>query len=149
MSGRPVWLASMTRRKKDGRIIPTPRWSPAQMRAARKAIYERVLAGVGDEARERGFRMNATLCVHRALSDAEIAALPDGWMKMPAIDVAGGPVEVLWRTPLAIDAPSTRPCVNPTRMPLPGTNDPDLWVPVDCGACEPCRARDACVEAKE
>lgn len=32
------------------------------------------LAGVGDPERERGCRMNVTLCLHRALSDSEIAA---------------------------------------------------------------------------
>jgi hypothetical protein len=42
----------------------TERWGPGIMRKARRAVTE-LMAGVGDPHVERGFRMLATLCVHR------------------------------------------------------------------------------------
>jgi hypothetical protein len=109
---------------------------------ARAKIYEHALLGVGDQELERGFRMCATLCVHRALTDAEIAAMPDD-CRAPAVDLAGGPVEVLWRTPGVKDALSTQPCTAPTRVQLPGSDNPELWIPNDCGECPSCAARAA------
>lgn len=143
MGGRPVWLASLARRDDRGEIIPTEKWSPSQRRAARKVLYEHALAGVGDEKMERGFRMCATLCIHRSLTDAEIAAMPAERNVKP-LDLAGGPLEVLWRTEGVRDSLSTHPCHKPGKEPLTGK----LWFPKDCGACAPCVARAALLVAR-
>jgi hypothetical protein len=103
----------------------------------RQLLWE-LMEGVGDEARQRLFRMNVTTCLHRAATDAEVATLPESFHTSPAIGLAGGPVEVLWET--VPGKPSTKPCEHPTRA-LVIPDRPDLWVPVDCERCEPCRAR--------
>jgi hypothetical protein len=139
MDGQPVWLASISRRDRRGALVATGRWSAPDVAAARSRL-ERALWGVGDESRQRLFRMNITLCLHRAPTDEEVAGLPDWWHAAPATDLAGGPIEVLWEsTP---GAASTRPCLAPRRGLFPGA-PPDLWVPLDCGRCPPCRARAA------
>lgn len=143
MEGRPVWLASISKRNHNGNgdIIPASTW-PARLLREGQRILQMALAGVGDEARERSFRMCTTLCVHRALSDDEIAALPADWHAMPARDMAGGPVEILYERGTA-STPSTRPCENPGRQILGrGTNRQELYIPVDCGACAPCLDRE-------
>src|SRR5688572_27054749 len=100
MSGRPVWLASVSRRAdvtlRGGLIPPRPttRWSPREHREAREILW-RVLEGVGDPARWRLFRMQVTVCLHRAVSDAELAALPRSWAGPGGTALAGGPVQVL------------------------------------------------------
>jgi hypothetical protein len=83
------------------------------------------------------------LCVHRALSDREIEALPEYFWRDRPTDLAGGPVEVLWETEQG--SASTRPCHHPERIPLEPNGDPRLWLPGDCGRCAPCVARAALV----
>lgn len=139
MQGQPVWLASVSRTSViTGRFTPVVRWTPEQMREARSLLFG-VLRGAGDRGRERLFRMNVTLCLHRALTDDEVRRLPGGCAFTP-VNLAGGPVEVLWESEPG--GPSTRPCEVPIRQPFPGEPaDPDLWLPIDCGRCEPCRER--------
>lgn len=136
MSGWPVWLASASLRNRQGRTVTTGRWTPEQF-ATMEAGLDTLLAGVGDPEREREFRMNVTLCRHRALTQAEHDALPPEWHAQPAVDIAGGPVETLWSHGVP-DTVATRPCENPVRVPLG-----DTWFPGDCGECDPCRARAA------
>ena len=138
MDGVPVYLASLSRRTPGtGRIVPTGKWSPA-WRERGAQLLRRAVAGLGDPTRERLFRMNATLCLHRALTDAELAVLPPWFHAAPAVDIAGGPVEILAET--VPGRASTRPCERPARIPL-DPRDPDLWIPRDCGACPPCLGR--------
>ena len=56
----------------------------------------------------------------------------------------GGPIEIVWENEPG--SPSTKPCANPSREYLPQPNgriDPLIWLPLDCGACESCQAREA------
>src|SRR3954447_6241231 len=144
MAGRPVWLASLSRRNESSDIIPTGRWSGAQLRSAIKVLKALGLKGVGDERYERGFRMCATLCIHRGLSDEEIKNLPAHWHDTlrPRV-LAGGPIEHLWRNELSIDTPSTQPCTNPKKKFFGPKIQEDLYLPIDCGLCVPCQAREA------
>lgn len=141
MSGWPVWLASMSMRNRHGQIIAAEHWCrhPVAYRALCK-----VLRGVGDPSRERLFRMNVTLCLHRAVTAEEIASLPQTW-KDDLSGMAGGPVEILWSK--GVEAPeSCKPCLSPGRNnAIPGR--PDLWIPLDCRKCPPCLARRQIEEA--
>jgi hypothetical protein len=118
--------------------MAVPRWAPA-VRFEAEAGLRAALDGVGDPTRERLFRMNVTLCLHRAATDAEVAGQPDWFLTHPACGLAGGPVEVLWENTPGAD--STKPCRSPRKMVLPGVKDPLLWIPQDCGRCKSCRAR--------
>jgi hypothetical protein len=140
MNGQPVWLASISRRRDNGRVLYVPEWSDSQRRAAEWTL-RRTLRGVGNPDRERLFRMNVTLCLHRAATDAEVAAAPAWFLTARGCGLAGGPVEVLSETERG--SASTRPCTTPGRHILEPTN-PHAWVPIDCGLCEPCRAREVC-----
>lgn len=138
MDGVPVYLASMSRRHpQTGEIIPTGKWS-ASMRAYGEGVLRRAIGKHGDVRRERLFRMNVTLCRHRALTDAEVAALPAWFHDADAIDIAGGPVEVLWES--VPGRPSTQPWRRPNRVVMIPSR-PDLWIPEDCGHCDPCLGR--------
>src|SRR5262245_57176181 len=140
MDGTPVWLASLSRRSPiTDRFRATTKWTAGE-RAAGEGILREWLAGLGDPARERLFRMQVTLCLHRAIGPREGEAMPAWFWAAPAVGLAGGPVEILWEnTP---GGPSTQPCAHPTRHPFPGERwDPDLWIPEDCGACPSCLAR--------
>jgi hypothetical protein len=136
MDGWPVWLASLSVTDDRG-LIPTDRWGPAR-REWGDELLTMLLGDLGDTTRERSFRMCATLCRHRALAAAEVEHLPREWHEAPAEHLAGGSLEILWET--VPGAPSTRPCVDPTRIPV---GDGRLYLPGDCGECEPCRARAA------
>lgn len=139
MNGQPVWLASISRRDASGRLVATGRWSKG-LRDASVAILRDVVHGVGDPTRERLFRMNITLCMHRALTDEEVAGLPKSWHAAAPMDIAGGPVEVLREsTPGAL---STQPCKKPGKRVIM-MKQPELWLPIDCGKCPPCKARAA------
>lgn len=132
MRGQPVWLASLTRWQGSPRHS-TPRttgtWTPGEL-ADGFARLRVLLDGVGDPERERGFRMNLTLCIHRATTPDEAARLPP----FTPSHLAGGPVEVVYETePGKL---STRPCSDPGREVFGGT-----WLPVDCGRCATCLAR--------
>ena len=77
MGGRPVWLASGSLWGRDRREpIVTGRWSGAQRSTVLNAL-DLLLSGVGDPERERCFRMNVTLCLHRGLTAEEEASLAD------------------------------------------------------------------------
>lgn len=135
MLGQPVWLASVSWRQR-GSIVNTANWGPKCERG--EQILRQAIGPLGDRRRERLFRMNVTLCLHRAMTDAEVASLPPYFASDPPTDLAGGPVEVLWESELG--APSTRPCAEP-RQALTDWRRPDLWVPMDCGVCSSCQAR--------
>lgn len=139
MDGRPVWLASYSLASRSHGIVATGRYSQQQRRAAIARLKE-TLADVGDPERIRVFRMNVTMCIHKAVTDQELATLVPAWQDGKGVDIAGGPIEVLEES--VPGAPSTRPCENPRR----GLLDPgrrDLWLPLDCGQCPPCLARAA------
>jgi hypothetical protein len=137
MDGQPVWLASIGRIRPNGRRLYVPEWSPSQLRDAERRL-RRLLDGVGDTTRERLFRMNITLCLHRAATDAEVQAQPPWFLEAAGCGLAGGPVAVLSET--VTGSPSTRPCLNPQRQVFDKTS-PHGWLPTDCGSCEPCLAR--------
>jgi hypothetical protein len=136
MDGQPVWLASVSVLR-HGRRIATGDLTAPEREMVRGLLWE-LADGIGDESRQRLFRMNVTMCLHRAASSSEVAGLPESFNTSPAIRLAGGPVEVLWET--VPGKPSTKPCEHPTRA-VVVADRPDLWVPVDCERCEPCRAR--------
>ena len=132
-----MWLASASWRDELGRTIATGDWSEEQRRRARQALIN-ALVWVGCPSRQRLFRMNITLCLHRALSDRERDMLPDSfWSSCGGL--AGGPVELLETMGLAA-RPAALPCRNPGRKVL-DRERPDLWLPIDCKQCEPCLAR--------
>lgn len=105
----------------------------------------KVLDGVGDPTHERMFRMCLTMCFQRALTDEERTGLGDACQIEPE-HLAGGSLEVLFHNGPP-EPQSAKPCENV------GRNDlrrpmlygdrwwPRIWVPVDCGECEPCEAR--------
>lgn len=97
------------------------------------------LGGIGDQSRERFFRMCITACLHRGIRDDELRLIPAWWHDAEAVDIAGGPVEVLWSKGVP-EIASAMPCHNPGKRLLDPFR-PDLWFPVDCGECEPCVAR--------
>jgi hypothetical protein len=137
MDGQPVWLASVSRFRSNGRRLYVPEWSLSQMREGEREL-RRLLVNVGDPLRERVFRMNVTLCLHRAATDAEVEAQPDWFMAAAGNGLAGGPVAVIAET--VAGAASTKPCVAPGKT-IIDRHSMHGWIPKDCGACEPCRAR--------
>lgn len=151
MQGRPVWLASVSRRESNGRIIPNTRWDRVAKKKATRFL-DTLLLGIGDERHGwRLFRMNITYCLHRAVSDDELDQLPTTW-RGEGTALAGGPVAVLGSGNCEV-RPSVLPCVSPTKVALPGMKltldgfDPDLWFPMDCGKCAPCEDRAAIEQA--
>jgi len=138
MDGEPVWLCSVSHQL-NGRIVATGTWKKHDFAFAERLAHT-ALAGVGDQARERAFRMNITFCIHRAVSAFEKATLPRSWACATG-GMAGGPVQVLWSRGIA-HRPAAMPCVNPGHL-LINPERPDLWLPDDCGQCEPCLARAA------
>lgn len=141
MQGWPVWLASVTLRDEQNRIRPTETWNDEDRERA-SASLELALTGLGDESRQRQFRMCSTMCRHRAVTPAEADHLPESWWSEAARDIAGGPVELLWERGLP-PSPGSRPCEHPSWMAI-DRRDPRLKFPIDCGECEPCRVRAAC-----
>lgn len=138
MQGTPVWLASVSHESKTtDKFLATER-------AEAKALLLRVLDGVGNPKRQRFFRMCVTTCLQRAVTDEELARLPQSFHEAEAIDIAGGPVEILEETTPGL--PSTRPCEAPIWMDLNemlGVRGrfPGAKFPGPCGACGPCVAR--------
>jgi hypothetical protein len=132
-----VWLASISKFQGLGheRSHPASTWNEATLRRADQ-VLDAVLDGVGDAAVERSFSMCLTHCRHRALTDAEVSALPRDWREACAIDIAGGPVRVHWTKGIE-PVLSAEPCEHMTF----DESVPGLKFPVDCGACAPCRAR--------
>lgn len=109
------------------------------MREAERQLRE-IVEGVGNTHRERLFRMNITLCLHRAATDEEVAAQPEWFRTAPGNGLAGGPVAVLSETEIGSD--STRPCHNPKRFVI-DPSSPHGWIPQDCGKCPSCLARES------
>jgi hypothetical protein len=138
MHGVPVFLASVSLEDRDHRTVATGNWTPAQL-AQGTRILRQALEGVGDPKRERLFRMNITLCMHRACTASEVAGLPQSWQS-GLWAMAGGAVEILWQN--VPDTPSCRPCEFPHHR-VVDPRRPDLWIPDDCGCCDPCAARAA------
>jgi hypothetical protein len=140
MRGTPVWLVSVSRQSPITRgRLSTQVWSPAMLQESAD-VLRRVLGPAGDPTRERLFRMQISVCLHRAATPEEIAGLPAYFHADPATDLAGGPVEILFESEEG--SASTRPCHTPRRLPLDPSNRL-LWFPLDCGQCPPCRARAA------
>lgn len=139
MDGQPVWLVSLSRRDAVGNILPTGRWPKGSYDIGYRLLAA-FLDGVGDPSRERLFRMNVTLCLHRAASLPEQIMLPCDWGEKLA-GMAGGPVEVLWSKGIP-ERPGALPCESPHHGD-PFCGNPELWFPIDCGECPPCRARAA------
>lgn len=136
LRGRPVWLGSVSRWRR-GRMIYTSKWDRKALTAAESVLLW-LLDGVGDLSAERLFRMNLTLCLHRALSHGEADGLPDWWKQRPGVHVEGGPLEVL-RSRGVARTPSLEPCAAPeTQIISPGS---PVRLAVDCGRCESCQAR--------
>lgn len=99
-----------------------------------QTLLRHALQGVGDLSREKLFRMNITVCIHRGtlLEERELLkGLPPG--------MAGAPVEILQEQGIRTQI-SARPCLRPSRK-LCDPARPDLWIPVDCGVCPSCLAR--------
>lgn len=138
MHGRPVWLASLSVRDTQGRIMRALDWPRDKLNMAEELLAQ-ALDGVGDSESERVFRMCITLCYHRALTDEEAAGLPQWWKDAPPSRLAGGPVEVL-RAKGRPGLPSTAPCAKPTKE-LVSLEAPYPWIPRDCGHCPSCLAR--------
>jgi hypothetical protein len=146
MAGVPVLLVSLSRTNLDtGKLMPVGTWSPEWKQRAVE-IMRQVVSGLGDPKRERHFRMNATICLHRALTEQEIEQLPAFFHSEAALDSAGGPVEILWEN--VPGELSTRPCKRPGREQL-DSDVPALWIPVDCGVCPSCTARQRVEEEAE
>jgi hypothetical protein len=134
-----VWLASVSLRDSRDNIIGTSKWTPRHWQHARKLLSDVVLNGCGDLERERMFRMCITLCLHRGLRPDELASIPDWWHQARATDLAGGPLEIIYSKGIS-DIESAKPCHNP-RQQLIDMRRLDLWLPLDCGQCPPCVAR--------
>lgn len=138
MNGTPVWLCSVSHRSKT-----TDKFTDAE-RARAKALLLWMLEGRGNPKRQRFFRMCVTMCLHRAITDEEQARLPATFHEAKAIDIAGGPLEVLEETEPGL--PSTRPCESPNMVPLelafgPSVHHRGATFAADCGKCAPCVAR--------
>lgn len=71
-----MWLASAPKRNNRGGIVTTDTWTEGRL-AIGGQILTRTLRGLGDRGRGwRLFRMQVTLCLHVACSEAELLRLP-------------------------------------------------------------------------
>ena len=134
-----MWLASLSISDKHGRLLPNSRWTTRQMRLAQRVLGDWVLKGVGDAERERCFSMCITLCLHRGVRPDELALIGRDWHEAEPVDLAGGPLEILYARGVP-DVESAKPCHRPGKR-LIDLRRIDLWFPVDCGECPPCVAR--------
>ena len=84
-SGRPVWHASIARWSKTA-VIPIARWGDGVRREARRMLNQ-TLDGIGQgEAVEHVMRTAIAVHWRKALSDSEMAMLPEQWLAIPARD---------------------------------------------------------------
>jgi hypothetical protein len=153
MGGLPVFLVSVSFRP-ENKVIPTGSWRRGQRLHADKLI-DQALAGLGDGAFERSFRMCSTLCRHRVLTKAERARLPEGFARS-ARDEAGTPVELLWSRGVPPELDAGRACLEgrmvPARLPMGMSSRPSIkggggvLVPDPCERCSACVANQ---EARE
>jgi hypothetical protein len=136
--GAPIWAANATVVSAESDLIKRPirTWSVEMMTQVKQALYD-VLDGVGYPDRERVFHDNIGLTVVRMLKGNEWEQLTEAFhMAAPVLTLAG-PAVVLsetWQSP-----PEAYPCENPYRGAV--LSMPDVWVPIDCGLCAPCVAR--------
>jgi hypothetical protein len=135
MGGWPVWLASASLHDRRGRIHPAKDWDEDTIKRVSQSL-DVLLDGVGDDDHEREFRMCITLCRHRALTKEEFDRLPEWWHEADAVDLAGGPVEILWSKNVP-ETVGVQPCAAPVKQSI----GDGLWFPLDCGQCPSCRAR--------
>jgi hypothetical protein len=85
------------------------------------------------------FRMCITACLHRGIRQDELDQIPQWWFDAEAIDIAGGPVQIIYSKGIP-DIESAKPCYSPRKQIL-DTSRLDLYFPKDCGKCPPCIAR--------
>lgn len=139
-----MWLASVSRSRLThpvGQLWPAKEWADnPNLRRDGVELLEQVLDGVGDGRWERLFRMCVTLCLHRGLSDEEIARLPTWWREAKGKALAGGPLKVYYSRGVPEGLVSCDPCEKPGREYFPGHRR-NIWVPIDCGKCPPCLQR--------
>jgi len=147
MRGTPVWLASLSRQSTviRGKPLSTSLWSQ-RTRDESAVLLRRLLGPAGNPNRERIFRMQITMCLHRAITAEEYQQTPDWFKTAQTTDLAGGPVEILYESEEG--SLSTRPCLKPDKQPL-DPRDPLLWLPLDCGQCETCQARKVAQDARD
>jgi len=107
-----VWLASVSLRDRRGEIIGTAKWQEREWRFAEDVLKNHALAGAGDESRERMFRMCITACLHRGIRDDELDQIPQWWFDAEAVDIAGGPIEIIYAKGVP-DIESAKPCRKP------------------------------------
>lgn len=121
---------------------PAEVWDEQELRDGARLLGQS-LKGVGDRRWERMFRMCATLCLHRGLSDEEIENMPGGCSLSRVL--AGGPVVVYYSRGVPEGLRSCDPCESPGKNMLTGppNNRWPVWLPVDCGRCQPCLDRAA------
>lgn len=113
-----MWLASVSHRI-DDLVHPAERFGDAEFRLAYQ-LLKRAMTGVGDDRWARHFRMCTTQCLHRGLSDEELDRLPEDWKAAPAVDIAGGPVEVFWSRGIPEGVISCDPCESLRYEPFAG-----------------------------
>src|SRR5262245_37898311 len=142
MDGDPVYLASLSRWSVlTNNTVLVPNWPKPWLKEGID-ILRSTIGPLGDKKRERVFRMNLTLCLHRALRPEEVARLPASFWALPQGGLAGGPVEILWEN--VKGALSTQPCQRPHKRIIPQhAHDLNGWIPIDCGRCPSCLARNA------
>ena len=107
------------------------------MKAAIEQLLKLAVEEAGDPARERMFQMCSTLCIHRGVRPDEEEGLSAEWKASPP-GMAGGPVRLLYSR--GVDNEAGKPCENPGKE-LMDSRQPELYLPVDCSECGPCRAR--------
>lgn len=141
-------MASLSRRTRSAGLRPTDRWSLSDRADAERRLLA-LLKGAGDPKQERLCRLPITYSLSRALTAAEIDALPphardaEGRMLCP-VSLAGAPLQVLRERGVPFVA-SAQPCRSPRRDILNPAR-PDLWIARDCGECPSCVARRALEE---
>lgn len=131
-----MWLASISHWR-DGRNVPFEQWGNGVTNIARRLALE-LLDGVGDPSMERHFAMVMTFCVHRAVSDEELAAYCSTGRTS---HLAGPPVKELYRTEAFPALPLTAQRCERGKWAYLHAGNQRLRVPGDCGECPPCLAR--------
>lgn len=130
-----MWLASISHWR-NGRNIPYQRWGAGVRRVGHR-LARNLLCGVGDPDVERRFAMVMTLCVHRAVSDDELAVCGTD----RAVHLAGPAVEEISRTPGYPPLPLTAQRCERGTWAFLQTPHGRLRIPGDCADCAPCLAR--------
>jgi hypothetical protein len=98
------------------------------------------LSGVGDAERMRAFAMVSTYCVHKAVSDDELATC-DALSTGRTSHLAGPAAVELWRTPAFPALPLTAQRCERGVWDHVYHKGQRIKLPGDCGECPPCLAR--------